>query len=123
MVVLAAASTLFAATVARAQDKLLTEIVGFNGAVLFMETRVPALVIGAIRNGETIVVGFGEISDGSGKEPDGQTMMRIGSITKAFTGQVLAGLVTQGSVKLTDRLQDRIGWPVKVPEKNGRPSG
>jgi len=121
LVALAAASTLSAATGARAQDKLLTEIVGFNGAMLFMETRVPALVIGAIRNGETIVVGFGEISDGSGKEPDGQTMMRIGSITKAFTGQVLAGLVAQGSVKLTDRLQDRIGWPVKVPEMGGRP--
>ncbi len=118
---LAVASSLFAATVARAQDKLLTEIVEFNGAMLFLETRVPALVVGAIRNGETTVVGFGETADGSGKVPDGRTMMRIGSITKAFTGQVLAGLVTQGSVKLTDRLQDHIGWPVKVPEKDGRP--
>src|SRR5262245_22597068 len=48
-------------------------------------------------------------------------MMRIGSITKAFTGQVLAGLVAKGSVKFTDRLQDRLGWPVKVPERGGRP--
>src|SRR5436190_6281127 len=94
LVVLAAAGTLFAASIARAQDKLLAEIVGFNGAMLFLEARVPALVIGAIRNGETTVAGFGEVAAGSGKEPDGQTMMRIGSITKAFTGQVLAGLVT-----------------------------
>jgi D-alanyl-D-alanine-carboxypeptidase/D-alanyl-D-alanine-endopeptidase len=115
------ASVGFAASPARAQDKLLKEIVEFNGAMLFLETRVPALVIAAVRNGETAVAGFGEISDGSGREPDGNTMMRIGSITKAFTGHVMAGLVAQGSVKLTDRLQDRLGWPVKVPEKSGRP--
>ena len=96
---LSAACAAFGRMDARAEDKLLGEIVEFNGAMLFLETRVPALVIGAIRNGKTTVVGFGEISDGSGKVPDGQTMMRIGSITKAFTGQVLAGLVAQGAVE------------------------
>jgi serine-type D-Ala-D-Ala carboxypeptidase/endopeptidase len=117
---LSMASGLFAAT-ARAEDKLLNEIVGFQGAMLFMDARVPGMVIGAVRNGETAVFGFGETAPGSGKEPDGNTMMRIGSITKAFTGQVLASLVAQGRVKFTDRLQDRLGWQVKVPEKDGRP--
>lgn len=112
---------LFAAAGARAEDKLLNEIVEFNGTMLFLESRVPGMVIGVVRNGETAVFGFGENADGSGKAPDGQTLLRIGSITKAFTGQALAGLVSQGTVKLTDRLQDRIGWPVKVPEKGGRP--
>ena len=105
----------------RADDKLLNEIVGFAGTMLFLDARVPALILGAVRDGQTAVFGFGETSDGSGKEPDGNTMLRIGSITKAFTGQVLAGLVSQGTVKLTDRLQDRLGWPVKVPERDGRP--
>ena len=117
---LSMAGGLFAAT-ARAEDKLLNEIVGFNGAMLFMDARVPGMVIGAVRNGETAVFGFGETAPGSGKEPDGDTLMRIGSITKAFTGQVLASLVAQGKVKFTDRLQDRLGWSVKVPEKDGRP--
>jgi D-alanyl-D-alanine-carboxypeptidase/D-alanyl-D-alanine-endopeptidase len=115
------ASLLFTAAGARADDKLLNEILEFNGAMLFLETRVPAMVIGAVRNGETAVVGFDKRPDGSGKEPDGNTMMRIGSITKAFTGQVMAGLVAQGIVKFTDRLQDRLGWSVTVPEKGGRP--
>lgn len=105
----------------RAEDKLLNEIVGFTGTMLFLDARVPALILGAVRDGQTAVFGFGETSDGSGKEPDGNTMLRIGSITKAFTGQALAGLVSQGAVKLTDRLQDRLGWPVKVPERDGRP--
>jgi len=105
----------------RAQDKLLDEIVGFTGTILFLDARVPALILGAVRDGRTAVFGFGETSDGSGKEPDGNTMLRIGSITKAFSGQVLAGLVSEGTVRLTDRLQDRLGWPVKVPERDGRP--
>ena len=114
------ASVLFVAAGARAEDKLLNEIVEFNGAILFMESRVPAMIVGVVRNGQTAVAGFGEIADGSGKAPDGRTMLRIGSITKAFTGQVLADLVAKGTVKFTDRLQDRLGWPVKVPERSGR---
>lgn len=117
---LSMASALILTATARAEDKLLEEVVGFNGTILFLGAHVPALVIGVVRNGETAVVGFGETSDGSGKVPDGRTMMRIGSVTKAFTGQVLAGLVTQGTVKFTDKLQDRLGWSVKVPERGGR---
>ena len=115
------AGTLLSSPRLRAQDRLLDEIVSFTGAMLFLDARVPALILGAVRDGRTAVFGFGETSDGSGKEPDGNTMLRIGSITKAFTGQVLAGLVSQGTVRLTDRLHDRLGWPVKVPERDGRP--
>ena len=106
---------------ARAEDKLLNEVVGFNGAILHVDIRVPGMVIGAVRNGETAVFGFGETAPGSGRTPDGNTIMRIGSITKAFTGHVMATLVAQGTVKLTDRLQDRIGWGLTLPEKNGQP--
>ena len=103
-----------------AQDKLLDETVDFTGAVLFLQTHVPALVIGAVRNGQTAVFGFGETADGSGKRPDGGTILRIGSVSKAFAGQVLASLVADGTVKFTDRLQDRIGWNVKIPTRDGR---
>jgi D-alanyl-D-alanine-carboxypeptidase/D-alanyl-D-alanine-endopeptidase len=118
---LCATGAIFASATARAEDKLLREIVEFNGVMMFLDSRAPAMIVGAVRHGETVVVGFGETSDGSGKAPDGQTMLRIGSITKAFTGQVLADRVAKGSVKFTDRLQDRLGWPVKVPERGGRP--
>lgn len=121
LVALSATAALLASTATHAADKLLEEVVGFTGAVLFLDTKVPAMVIGAVRDGQTAVFGFGETTKGSGKTPDGNTMMRIGSITKAFTGQVLAAQVARGSVHFTDRLQDRIGWTVKVPEKDGKP--
>jgi serine-type D-Ala-D-Ala carboxypeptidase/endopeptidase len=107
-------------TGARAADKLLEEVVQFTGTLLFLQSHVPAMIIGAVRNGETAVFGFGETADGSGKTPDRNTLLRVGSISKVFTGQVLASLVADGTVKFTDRLQDRIGWNVTVPSRNGR---
>jgi serine-type D-Ala-D-Ala carboxypeptidase/endopeptidase len=101
----------------RADDNLLEETVGFTGTVLFLQAYVPALVIGVVRS--NAVLGFGEISDGSNKTPDRHTILRVGSLTKAFTGQVLASLVADGTVKFTDRLQERIGWDVTIPVRGG----
>jgi D-alanyl-D-alanine-carboxypeptidase/D-alanyl-D-alanine-endopeptidase len=113
---IAMGSTFFA-TISRADAKLLEEIVEFTGTVLFLQNHVPALVIGVVRDAETAVFGFGETSDGSGKPPDRHTLLRVGSLTKAFTGQALASLVAEGTIKLTDRLQDRIGWNVTIPTR------
>lgn len=99
----AACLCLPASSVAVAQDALLDEVVSFTGTVLFLEQKVPGLVIGAVRNGETSIHGFGEATDG-GEAPDGDTLMRIGSVTKAFTGQVLAQLAADGTVSLTQKL-------------------
>jgi D-alanyl-D-alanine-carboxypeptidase/D-alanyl-D-alanine-endopeptidase len=105
---------------AEAEDALLAETVEFTGFFINITAKSPGLVIGAIRNGETVVRGFGEISDGSGKAPDGDTMMRIGSITKAFTGATLASMAADGKVQFTDKLQDRLGWDVTIPELGGK---
>jgi D-alanyl-D-alanine-carboxypeptidase/D-alanyl-D-alanine-endopeptidase len=109
------------ATHARAEDKLLADAVELTGAVIYLGAKPPAFVIGAIRNGETVVRGYGEIAAGSGKQPDGDTLMRVGSITKVFCGAVLASMVADGSVKFTDTLQDRLGWGVTIPERDGKP--
>jgi serine-type D-Ala-D-Ala carboxypeptidase/endopeptidase len=108
------------ASAALAKDKLLEEAIDFNGTLLFLESKVPGLVIGAVRNGETAVAGFGKMRAGDSGAPDGKTLLRIGSITKVFTGAVLASLVADRTVNFTDTLQSRLGWPVKVPVKDGR---
>ncbi len=108
-----------ASPAARAEDKLLNEAVGFTGAVMFLSSHVPGMVIGVTRNGEKAVFGYGKMSDGSDKEPDGDTLMRIGSVTKAFTGQVLASLLADGTVGLADPLQEHLDWNVTVPQRDG----
>ena len=56
---------------AAAEDRLLEEAVGFAGGIAFLGSGAPGLVIAAVRDGETAFAGFGEISKGSGKAPDG----------------------------------------------------
>jgi serine-type D-Ala-D-Ala carboxypeptidase/endopeptidase len=91
------------ASVARA-DALLDEIVDFTGQVFFLDAKVPAVIVGAVRDGDIAVAGFGEWAGPGSPAPDGDTIMRIGSITKAFTGDVLAHMVAKGTVSLTDPL-------------------
>ena len=91
------------AGVARA-DALLDEMVDFTAQIFLIDTKVPAVVIGAVRNGEMSVRGFGERAGPGSPAPDGDTILRIGSITKAFTGEVLAHLTAEGTVGLTDPL-------------------
>lgn len=105
---------------AAADDALLREAVEFTGAVIFFEHKVPGLVIGAVRNGERAVAGFGEIAKGSGVVPDSKTIFRIGSVTKAFAGAVLASLASDRTVALTDRLEKHLGWNVSVPTGDGK---
>ena len=115
----AVAAALMAPGALRA-DALLDEAVGFAGVFAFLGSGAPGLVIAAVRDGETAFAGFGETVKGSGKAPDGDTMMRIGSISKAFCGDVLGSLAADGAIALTDPLAEHLGPEFTVPEKDGR---
>src|SRR5271157_5960965 len=106
---------------ARAGQAELDEAVGFTGQVLALGLKVPALVIGAVRNGETSIQGFGRRADGAEAAPAGDTLFRIGSITKACTGQVLASLAADGVVSLTDPLTKYAPRFIAPLSEGGRP--
>jgi D-alanyl-D-alanine-carboxypeptidase/D-alanyl-D-alanine-endopeptidase len=104
-----------------AEDRLLKQTVEFNGAITFLATKAPGFLLIAVRNGETAIAGFGDIADKRGKTPDGDTLFRIGSISKVFCGEALASAVLDGKLHFEDRLQDRLGYDVQLPERAGRP--
>jgi serine-type D-Ala-D-Ala carboxypeptidase/endopeptidase len=106
---------------AAAEDKLLNEAVNFTGALTYLSIKVPGFILVAVRNGDMAFAGFGDIADKWGKAPDADTMFRIGSISKAFCGEVLASMVLDDKVRFADRLQDRLGYDVTLPEKDGHP--
>lgn len=83
-------------------DPLLDEVVAFNAALVELQTAAPGVILGAVKDGELSVVGFGETRRGNGIEPDGDTVLRIGSITKVFTGEMLAHAVARGEAAFTD---------------------
>jgi D-alanyl-D-alanine-carboxypeptidase/D-alanyl-D-alanine-endopeptidase len=106
---------------AHAEDKLLNEAVNFTGTLTFLGTKVPGFILVAVRNGDMAFAGFGNIGDKTSKAPEADTMFRIGSISKVFCGEVFASLVLDGKVHFTDRLQDRLGYDTKLPERDGHP--
>jgi CubicO group peptidase (beta-lactamase class C family) len=66
-----------------------------------------ALVAGVIRGDERVCCGW---SAGS-RNPDEHSLFEIGSITKAFTGVLLADMVLRDEVSLDDRLSRHLPGP------------
>lgn len=61
------------------------------------------LVVGVYQAGKPRVLGFGTVTTLTGRAvPDGKTLFEIGSVTKAFTGVLLADAVRRGEVKIDD---------------------
>jgi serine-type D-Ala-D-Ala carboxypeptidase/endopeptidase len=79
----------------------------------------PGLVVGIVKDGETQVVGYGEVRKGSGVAPDGDTVYEIGSITKTFSATLLGDMIARGAVQLDAPIDGTL--PVKLPLKDARP--
>ena len=78
------------------------------------------LVLGCRAGGERRVVGHGRLGTGAEDAPDGGTIFEIGSITKVFTGLLLADLAEQGIVGLDDPLASHLPTWVRVPAGGDR---
>ena len=84
---------------------LLKESIGLMGQVMFIDSGAPGMVLVVVRGQDVVIEGYGETVKGNGHEPDGNSLIRLGSISKTFAGDLLAGLSLQGKVHLTDPLR------------------
>ena len=78
------------------------------------------LVVGCRAGGEHRLVGYGRLRTGAQDTPDGGTIFEIGSISKVFTGLLLADLAEQGIVGLDDPLASYLPSSVRVPTRGER---
>jgi CubicO group peptidase (beta-lactamase class C family) len=78
------------------------------------------LVVGCLAGGEQRVVGYGRLRMETRDTPDGGTIFEIGSITKVFTGLLLADLAEEGMVGLDDPLASYLPSSVRVPTRGDR---
>jgi D-alanyl-D-alanine-carboxypeptidase/D-alanyl-D-alanine-endopeptidase len=101
-------------------DPVLAEATDLAGAVMFIESGAPGMVLAIMRGDRSLVLGYGETKKGNKRTPDGDSLLRLNSITKVFTTEVLVSLVAEGKLGLTDPLQ-RYARDATVPAFGARP--
>jgi CubicO group peptidase (beta-lactamase class C family) len=94
---------------------------------------IAGLAIGVYENGKTSIYNYGETKKGNGRLPEKNTIYEIGSITKTFTGQILANAVLEGKVKLDDDIRKYLpgnypnlsyaGRPIRLVNLSNHTSG
>ncbi|MEO8192416.1 MAG: serine hydrolase [Gemmatimonadales bacterium] len=78
------------------------------------------LVVAVLEKGKQPRIHTAGVSGLAGLPLDSNTLFEIGSITKAFTGTLLAEMVSRGEVRLDDPISMYLPKSVKVPTRNGR---
>ncbi|MCZ6571821.1 MAG: serine hydrolase [Planctomycetota bacterium] len=114
LILLVALPCAAAKDLAREVDALAQPVIG-SGSVVGM-------TIGVIeaRDKQPWVRGYGKVTVGEKDVPDQDTVYEIGSISKVFTGVLLAALVQDGSVRLDQPLEQLLPDTVQVPAHGGR---
>lgn len=89
----------------QADDLALRDAAAMTGTAMFLNSGAPGLVIAVVRGDDSFVAGFGETAPGSKIEPEGQSIIRLGSISKVFATDLLAAMAAERRVDLSDSLE------------------
>ena len=97
----------------------LNDLVG--GAASIEARRHPGMVVGALQGptGQSAVLGVGHERLPNGPVPAADTLFEIGSITKVFTGLLLAIAVVRGELTLDTPVSTFLPEPATVPSRDG----
>jgi CubicO group peptidase (beta-lactamase class C family) len=72
-------------------------------------------VVGIVDGDASLVRGYGRVDPSSDRAPDAATVYEIGSISKVFTGLLLADAITRGEVAADDRVQKWLPAGITLP--------
>jgi CubicO group peptidase (beta-lactamase class C family) len=78
------------------------------------------IVVGVLTDDGRQVFGYGTVRLKEERQPDGDTLFEIGSVTKVFTTLILADMVRVGEVRLDDPVQLYLPETVKVPKRGDK---
>lgn len=93
-VLAAALGDLYAAPAAKDVDRIVQPLLDNEELV--------GLIVGIVDGDRRIVRSYGRIDEDSAEPPDEKTIFEIGSVTKTFTGLLLADFVRRGRCRLED---------------------
>ena len=105
-------TTTVAATPSSGTSKALAELVTRVVEQELDRNSHVGLVVGVVAKDQEALVGFGRERLGDPSPPDADTVFEIGSITKTFTGVLLAQRVERDELELDDQVGDLLpeGW-------------
>ncbi len=78
------------------------------------------IAIGIINEKGTKIINYGKMNVKEIREVTADSLFEIGSITKVFTGILLADMVARGEMKLDDPISLYLPKTVKTPTRNGK---
>ncbi|HEY6848292.1 MAG TPA: serine hydrolase, partial [Terracidiphilus sp.] len=90
---------------ATAQQPLPLTAADLRGSTLFTQSAATGMVLVVVRNHQVLISGYGETSPGSGIKPNASSLVRLCSISKVFTAEMLMQMANEGRLKLSDPLQ------------------
>ncbi len=82
-----------------------------------LQGRTVGVVVGVLEPAGTRIVSFGKSGAADGRPLDGDTLFQIGSVTKVFTGLLLADMAVRGQVRLEDPAARLLPPGVKMPQR------
>jgi len=87
-----------------------------RASAMFQQSATTGMVLVAVRNHQVLIKTYGETSSGSGHAPDPHSIIRLCSISKVFTADLLMRLAQEGKVSITDPLQRYAPPGIIVPD-------
>ncbi len=84
---------------------------------LTAEKKIPSIAIGIVKDGKTVLAkGYGYSNVEEKVAANENTIYQLGSVTKVFTGHLLAKLINQQIISITDTLADFFPPTIKFPK-------
>lgn len=88
-------------------------VLDFHGQSLLKDTNAFATSISVVKNEKTFTAHYGEIDKGMANTITDTTLFEIASVTKVFTGTLMAKAVVEGKLNLDDDIREFL--PEKYP--------
>jgi len=96
------------------------QLVDQEVGALIDSNKIVGASVAIVRGDQVQKFFYGETAAGNGTPPNADTIFEIGSVTKTFTGALLALLVADGVVSLDTPIQDLLPEGVRAPSYQGQ---
>lgn len=102
-------------------EKKVYSIIDAAAQKVAKESKAYSVSVGILKDGKVYTGHYGEIDKGKGNKANDNTYFAIASVTKLFTGQLLAQAVLEGKVNLDDDVRKYLNGSYPNLEYNGVP--